>query len=340
MEEILASIRRIIADDQSRARMTTKLVPVPAQEGEKPAEPEPEERAVDARVAVDAVQEAAPSAAEAEAEIEMAAPEAAAMISEEAHHDEVIEPGTTETGAEPAETATARAEAGQAPAQSGYAVAEPRGSVSMPASELAPVAKLEAEVAKLVQDTFAREGFGHDGFVQEEQSHDLVLHEVEPHDAEESAADMPPPTASPASSYVAAAPQPTMARPSAAANEDPARRQAPQAGPMTAAAQQPVASAPSRRDVRSPEPRGAARLDSRDRDAGALLSSETDVAVARAFNTLSRTVLSDNARTLEDLVTEMLRPLLKAWLDDNLPSLVERLVRIEIERVARGRPAD
>ena len=29
-------------------------------------------------------------------------------------------------------------------------------------------------------------------------------------------------------------------------------------------------------------------------------------------------------------------PMLKAWLDDNLPGLVERLVRAEIERVARG----
>jgi cell pole-organizing protein PopZ len=43
-----------------------------------------------------------------------------------------------------------------------------------------------------------------------------------------------------------------------------------------------------------------------------------------------------NARTLEDLVREMLRPMLKVWLDDNLPGMVERLVRAEIERVSRG----
>ena len=48
-------------------------------------------------------------------------------------------------------------------------------------------------------------------------------------------------------------------------------------------------------------------------------------------------MLVQNARTLEDLVREMLRPMLKTWLDDNLPGLVERLVRAEIERVARGR---
>ena len=56
-----------------------------------------------------------------------------------------------------------------------------------------------------------------------------------------------------------------------------------------------------------------------------------------AFNTLAQTVLVQNARTLEDLVREMLRPMLKGWLDDNLPAMVERLVRAEIERVSRGR---
>jgi len=68
-----------------------------------------------------------------------------------------------------------------------------------------------------------------------------------------------------------------------------------------------------------------------------LLSGATSAAVDSAFNTLAQTVLVQNARTLEDLVREMLRPLLKSWLDDNLPSMVERLVRAEIERVARGR---
>lgn len=68
-----------------------------------------------------------------------------------------------------------------------------------------------------------------------------------------------------------------------------------------------------------------------------LLSSATSAAVDSAFNSLAQTVLVHNARTLEDLVREMLRPMLKAWLDDNLPGMVERLVRSEIERVSRGR---
>jgi hypothetical protein len=68
-----------------------------------------------------------------------------------------------------------------------------------------------------------------------------------------------------------------------------------------------------------------------------ILSSTTMAAVDSAFNTLAHTVLSNNARTLEDLVKEMLRPMLKSWLDDNLPGLVERIVKAEIERVSRGR---
>ena len=70
---------------------------------------------------------------------------------------------------------------------------------------------------------------------------------------------------------------------------------------------------------------------------GGLISSATSAAVDSAFNALAETVLVQNARTLEDLVREMLRPMLKVWLDDNLPGLVERLVRAEIERVSRGR---
>jgi cell pole-organizing protein PopZ len=68
-----------------------------------------------------------------------------------------------------------------------------------------------------------------------------------------------------------------------------------------------------------------------------LISNTTSAKVDSAFNTLAQTVLMQNARTLEDLVREMLRPMLKSWLDDNLPGMVERLVRAEIERVSRGR---
>jgi uncharacterized protein len=68
-----------------------------------------------------------------------------------------------------------------------------------------------------------------------------------------------------------------------------------------------------------------------------LLAPSTTAAVDSAFTALAQSVLAKNARTLDDLVSEMLRPMLKTWLDDNLPDLVERIVRDEIERVVRGR---
>lgn len=68
-----------------------------------------------------------------------------------------------------------------------------------------------------------------------------------------------------------------------------------------------------------------------------LVSASASATVQSAFGQLSHTVLAANARTLDDLVKEMLRPMLRAWLDENLPVIVERLVRAEIERVSRGR---
>jgi cell pole-organizing protein PopZ len=68
-----------------------------------------------------------------------------------------------------------------------------------------------------------------------------------------------------------------------------------------------------------------------------LLSPRSDAAVSGAFNQLASSMLSGSARTIDELVEDLLRPLLRSWLDMNLPPLVERLVREEIERVSRGR---
>jgi len=65
-------------------------------------------------------------------------------------------------------------------------------------------------------------------------------------------------------------------------------------------------------------------------------SPETEAAVAASFHALSATVAMQSSAMVEGLTREMLRPMLKSWLDDNLPSIVERLVRAEIQRVARG----
>jgi uncharacterized protein len=69
-----------------------------------------------------------------------------------------------------------------------------------------------------------------------------------------------------------------------------------------------------------------------------LIPPEANNAVYSTWNALAQTVLVENGRTLQDLVREMLRPMLKSWLDDNLPKLVERLVLTEIERMTGSTP--
>lgn len=78
------------------------------------------------------------------------------------------------------------------------------------------------------------------------------------------------------------------------------------------------------------EPEGEAR------DLTALVSAATVEQVSRSFSELAAAFDGTERRSLDEMAEEMLRPMLKDWLDDNLPTLVERLVREEIERVARG----
>lgn len=69
-----------------------------------------------------------------------------------------------------------------------------------------------------------------------------------------------------------------------------------------------------------------------------LVSDPTAAAAAAAFGALSKNILMPpEGRTLEDVVKTLLRPLLKQWLDDNLPGIVETAVQAEVERIARGR---
>ena len=72
-----------------------------------------------------------------------------------------------------------------------------------------------------------------------------------------------------------------------------------------------------------------------------LLAPEAAEAASHSVGSLLRTLATERQQvavraggpTIEDLVREEIRPLLKTWLDANLPQLVERLVRVEIERV-------
>ena len=68
------------------------------------------------------------------------------------------------------------------------------------------------------------------------------------------------------------------------------------------------------------------------------MSASVAAATAATFGRLSSSLLMPaEGRTLEDVVRELLRPLLQQWLDDNLPSIVQQAVEAEVERIARGR---
>jgi len=68
----------------------------------------------------------------------------------------------------------------------------------------------------------------------------------------------------------------------------------------------------------------------------ALISRDAGLQIARSFEELAAAIDGAERRSLDEIAEDMLRPMLREWLDDNLPTLVERLVREEIERVARG----
>lgn len=69
-----------------------------------------------------------------------------------------------------------------------------------------------------------------------------------------------------------------------------------------------------------------------------LVGERASAAAASAFGQLSAAIaMPSEARNLEDIVREMLRPMLQTWLDTNLPAIVQQAVEAEVERIARAR---
>ncbi|OWK30835.1 DUF2497 domain-containing protein [Sphingomonas mucosissima] len=96
--------------------------------------------------------------------------------------------------------------------------------------------------------------------------------------------------------------------------------------PMPAAAPRPASPA-------EPQP---TRVDA---EAAALLSEQTAQATRGAIDALSRLLVKPEPQsdgTLEGLVRAMLRPMLREWLDANLPDMVESIVAREISKLTRG----
>jgi cell pole-organizing protein PopZ len=68
-----------------------------------------------------------------------------------------------------------------------------------------------------------------------------------------------------------------------------------------------------------------------------LVSAPAAAAAAAAFGRLtSATLMPPAGRTLEDVVSELLRPMLQQWLDENLPEIVQTAVDAEVARISRG----
>jgi cell pole-organizing protein PopZ len=91
---------------------------------------------------------------------------------------------------------------------------------------------------------------------------------------------------------------------------------------------------PEPRHMRNPSDLDMVEKDDRD----GVLSSQASSAISNAFGQLTRErdVSVGGGTTLEDIVAQMMKPMLAAWLDEHLPEIVERVVQQEVERAARG----
>lgn len=67
-----------------------------------------------------------------------------------------------------------------------------------------------------------------------------------------------------------------------------------------------------------------------------LMSERVERQVSASFSELSEAFVERSRKTFDEIAAQMIAPLLRDWMENNLPTLVERMVREEIERVARG----
>jgi cell pole-organizing protein PopZ len=93
---------------------------------------------------------------------------------------------------------------------------------------------------------------------------------------------------------------------------------------------------PETAPIETPVSPSGSGLQAEERENTPLVSPSTDASVASSFQSLATSMFLRDSDMIARTARDMLRPMLKQWLDDNLPVMVERLVRAEIERVARG----
>lgn len=91
--------------------------------------------------------------------------------------------------------------------------------------------------------------------------------------------------------------------------------------------------APAVEEVAAPE----VKEDTQMIDEAALLNEAASVATVSSMAKLAENIAisrTSAGTTLEDITRDLLRPMLKGWLDENLPTIIERLVAKELERLA------
>jgi cell pole-organizing protein PopZ len=124
------------------------------------------------------------------------------------------------------------------------------------------------------------------------------------------------------------------------APEPPRRRPAPPPRHEPEPVREPAPEPRVSRRAPAPEPRhmrNQSDLDMVEKDDG-ILSSQASSAITNAFGMLQRErdVTVGGGASLEDIVTQIMKPLLAQWLDEHLPEIVERVVQQEVERAARS----
>jgi len=87
-------------------------------------------------------------------------------------------------------------------------------------------------------------------------------------------------------------------------------------------------------DEVSPEPSSTKEETSENQQSG-LVSADAEARITSALQELSAALSQEGVRSIEEIVAEELRPLLSAWLDQNMPSIVERMVAKELERMRK-----
>lgn len=115
--------------------------------------------------------------------------------------------------------------------------------------------------------------------------------------------------------------------------------------PPAAAAPPPTASPPPPPPPPPKKPASKKPMETPATEKGDLVSEEAASAAAAALQPIVESTQKDlsiprvaspelrNGNTVEDLMLEALRPMLKSWLDENLPMIVQKIVEKEVKRI-------